>query len=192
MSADAHNWAVEGMARRHVERLVELLGVYSAEVLTERLLLEATGGELTAAQLDALTFIHGHGGCSAKSLSEGLRISIPSATRLVDRLVRKNLVNRREGGEDRRLVDLSATREGEAFLVAVRAARVDRVWHALAKLPLEERVQLLSSLERFVLAALCDEETVEECCRRCGTEHDGACVVNEAHIALVGRPIDHP
>ena len=175
-----------------LERLVELLGAYSSAVLSGRLITETTGGDLTPVQLDALGFIQRHGGCSVKTLSEGLQISIPSATRLVDRLVRKKLVDRRESGVDRRLVILSVTSIGETALRAVHAAHLVRLQQALTVFQPGERTVLLSMLERFLLAALSDVKMVEECCLRCGTDHNGSCVVNEAHIALVGRPIEHP
>ncbi|HEX2950773.1 MAG TPA: MarR family transcriptional regulator [Armatimonadota bacterium] len=181
-----------GKSQGQLERLVELLGTYSSSVLIGRLLDETTDGEITPAQFDALAFIERHGGCSAKTLSEGLRISIPSSTRLVDRLVRKNLVNRCESGVDRRLLNLTVTAEGESALRAVREAHITRLQHALESFEPAEREALLKLLERFLQASLSDIETVEDCCLRCGAEHDGACVVNEAHIALVGRPIEHP
>ncbi len=181
-----------GNSQDLLERFVDLLGTYSSAVLTGRLLEEATHGKLTPAQLEAMVFIHRHGGCSAKALSEGLHISIPSATRLVDRLVRKVLVDRRESGEDRRLVYLTVTAMGLRALQAVRAARVARMRQAVAVLREDERVVLLALLERLLLAALRDEQTVDDCCLHCGNEHDGTCVVNEAHLALLGRPIDHP
>ena len=135
-------------------------------------------------------FIQRHGGCSAKALSEGLRISIPSSTRLVDRLVRKRLVDRRESGVDRRLVILTLTPVGESALGAVREAHLLRLQQTVNTFAPDERDVLLGLLERFLLAALSDVQLVEECCLRCGTEHDVKCVANKAHIALVGRPID--
>ena len=185
--------SAEGVATRdQLERMVELFGAYSSAVLTERLIGEATDGELTPAQFDTMAFVHRHGGCSAKALSEGLRISIPSATRLVDRLVRKKLIARREGDVDRRLVHLSLTMEGEQAVQAVHEARIARMHLALHSLPLADRGRLLVLLERFMLAALRDESTVQDCCRHCGTDHESTCVVNEAHQVLVGRPIAHP
>ncbi len=181
----------EGGPRGQLERFVELLGAYSAAVLTTRLLEEVTHAQVTPAQYDALTFIHRHGGCSAKALSEGLRISIPSSTRLVDRMVRKALVDRRESGVDRRLVHLSLTEAGVGVLQAVREARITRLQRALMTLAVDERAQLHGLLERFLRAVLCDEETVEHCCLHCGNEHERDCVVNEMHMALVGRPIEH-
>ncbi|MHB9130763.1 MAG: MarR family winged helix-turn-helix transcriptional regulator [Armatimonadota bacterium] len=178
--------------REQLERLVELLSAYSSSVLTGRLLEEATGGELTHAQLDAMTFIQRHGGCSAKALSEGLRISIPSATRLVDRLVLKGMVDRHESGVDRRLIEVYVTATGVDALSVVQRTRIDRFQHALAAFKPEDRETLLRLMEDFLRVVLCDEQTVEDCCRHCGDEHDGGCVVNTAHLALVGRPIEHP
>ncbi|HEY3375982.1 MAG TPA: MarR family transcriptional regulator [Armatimonadota bacterium] len=180
-----------GAGEGQLERLVELFGSYVSTVLIGRLLDEETDG-VTPAQLDALSFLERHGGCSAKALSEGLRISIPSSTRLVDRLVRKALVDRRESGVDRRLVILSVTPAGRAALRAVREAHVAGLRQALSTFAPSERDTLLQLLERLLLAALNDVKTVEDCCLRCGSEHDGGCVVNEAHIALVGKPIAHP
>jgi DNA-binding MarR family transcriptional regulator len=178
--------------RGQLERFVELLGAYSSSVLTARLLEQVTRGQVTPAQFDALTFIHRHGGCSAKALSEGLRISIPSSTRLVDRMVKKALVDRRESGVDRRLVDLTLTDAGRGVLAAVREARIARLQGALATLSGVEQACLHGLLERFLRAVLCDEDTVNNCCLHCGSEHDTECVVNEMHVALVGRPIAHP
>lgn len=191
MHIEGQHAAEQGNVSGQIERFVELLGVYSSTVLTSRLLEEVTGGGLTPVQLDALAFLHGHGGCSAKALSEGLRISIPSATRLVDRLVRKHLVDRRESGADRRLVHLSVTATGEAALAEVRATRLRRLAEALASFQPEERALLLRLLERLLRAVMWDERTLEDCCLHCGSEHDGTCVVNEAYIALAGHPIAH-
>ena len=182
----------ERESRDQLERMVELLGAYVTVVLTGSLIEEATDGGLTAAQYEALSFVHRHGDCSAKALSAGLRISIPSATRLVDRLVRKGRMDRRESGLDRRLVQLSVTPEGERALTAVRASRVARVQQALQTLPAGERAHLLTLLEHLLLAVLNDERTVNDCCQHCGSEHDAHCVVNEAHRALKGSSIAHP
>jgi len=176
--------------REQLGLFVELLGAYSSAVLTDRLLDEATGGGLTPTQYEALIFVNRHGGCSAKSLAEGLHISIPSSTRLVDRLVRKGLMDRREGDADRRLVRLSVTDAGRRALAAVHEARIARLEGALETFDPAERAQLFGLFERLLLATLRDVQTVDDCCLRCGTEHFASCVVNEAHLALKGRPIE--
>lgn len=182
----------EGGPHDQLARVVELLGIYTSTVLISRQLEKVTGGELTPAQWEALSFLARHGGCSAKALSAGLHISIPSSTRLVDRLVRKLLVDRRESGTDRRLVYLTVTEAGRTALRMVQDARVAQLQQALATFPPDERHTLLGLLERLMRAALRDEQTVTNVCLHCGTEHDRDCVVNEAHLALLGRPIERP
>jgi len=176
--------------REQLGLFVELLGAYSSAVLTDRLLEEATGGGLTPAQYEALVFVNRHDDCSAKSLADGLHISIPSSTRLVDRLVRKKLMDRREGETDRRLVRLSVTETGQRALVAIHEARIARLQGALETFAPAERTQLFSLLQRLLLATLRDTQTVDDCCLRCGTGHFADCVVNEAHLALKGTPIE--
>jgi DNA-binding MarR family transcriptional regulator len=178
--------------REQLERLVEMLGSYAHAVLSGHLLERATGGKLTAAQLHALAFVSRHAGCSTKALSAGLRTSIPSATRLVDRLVRKGLIDRCESGEDRRLVQLRVTPTAETALRSVQEARIAQLEAAVSALPADERPPLLGGLERLLRAMMRDAETVEACCLHCGSAHDRTCVVNTAHVALVGRPIARP
>ena len=190
MTIEQTTSAKHGGSRERTGQLVELLNGFFSTVLNGRLLDEATGGELTPVQYEALAFIHRHGGCSAKALSEGLRISIPSSTRLVDRLERKQLVDRRESGVDRRLVRLTMTPVGESTLAAVREVRIAFLQRALGTLPDNERATFQELLEKFLQAALCDEQTVKDCCRHCGTDHDRECVVNEAHFALLGKQIE--
>jgi DNA-binding MarR family transcriptional regulator len=174
-----------------LERLVELLGAYASGVLTTPLTAEDSAVGLTPAQYEAVAFIARHGGCSAKDLGEGLRISVPSATRLVDRLLRKGVVDRRESGEDRRLVYITITDCGKLALAEVRAARAALLERTLATLPCVERTALVDVLERFLRAALYDARIVENVCQHCGSEHNRECVVNAAHEALVGIPIEH-
>lgn len=179
----------DGISKGRLDQCVELLLSYSATVLTSRLLDEVTGGEMTPSQLEALIFLQRHNGCSAKALAEGLHISIPSATRLSDRLVRKGLVDRHESGVDRRLVMLTVTATGVDALAQIQFARMARLEAALQCLPTDDRETLLTLLEQLLRAALRDERTVQDCCLHCGTDHTKECVVNEAHMALLGTPI---
>lgn len=192
MPTEQSNAHIGMMMPEKLGRLVELLGAYASITLTGRLADDTPEGDLTPAQLGAIEYVQHHQGCSVKSLSEGLHISIPSATRLVDRLVRKALVDRRESGVDRRLVTLSLTETGLTALQAVHAAHLGRLNAAMQAFQPEERATLMAMLERFLLAALDDVRTIEGCCRHCGPDHESACILNEAHLALSGTPIANP
>ena len=106
--------------------------------------------------------------------------------------MRKHLVDRRESETDRRLVHLTVTPAGVETLASITQARVKRLQQAMATFTEGEQVQLSSLLERLLLAMLRDEQTVQDCCLRCGTDHFDSCVINEAYLALSGRSIEHP
>lgn len=83
------------------------------------------------------------------AVAESAGVSPPSATRMLDGLVRRGLVERRRDAEDRRLVHVALTDEGRRLLRAKRermvAARTE-IFDALS--PSEQRTaaRLLTSL----------------------------------------------
>jgi len=74
--------------------------------------------QVTMAQFSILREIH-QGKTSVSQLAEAGHISRPAISRLVDILVRKNLVNRLDDPTDRRHVNLSLTSEGERLLSGI-------------------------------------------------------------------------
>ena len=90
-------------------------------------------GEISAAQLHALLFIHTRGGMSITELAQTLSVSAPSASAMVDRLEEKGLVVRvREADpHDRRKVMVrispEAVREMEAVEETILQSFVDLI-----------------------------------------------------------------
>jgi DNA-binding MarR family transcriptional regulator len=78
---------------------------------------------LTAAQADALTVIGQAGPLSLKELGELLIAEAGHPSRLVDRLVEADLVERRAADDDRRRIELSLTQRGRRLEKRVLAAR---------------------------------------------------------------------
>lgn len=78
--------------------------------------------ELTAAQWLPLWKLARDGACTAQQLAREVDIDAGAATRLVDRLVAKGLVERQRAPGDRRVVMLQLTPAGQAV-----AAQVPRV-----------------------------------------------------------------
>jgi DNA-binding MarR family transcriptional regulator len=167
------------MTEQHgmAEKLIDLLGAYTVEILNGTVLNNVSAGDITSSQTDALQFIERHSGCSTTMLAEGLRISIPSATRLVDRLVKKEALERKEYAEDRRQLELYLTDLGREIITEVRTARYDRVQKALNTLVPTEREIFIKLLEKFIKGTICDISTLENICLHCGTEHDEECIV---------------
>jgi DNA-binding MarR family transcriptional regulator len=97
-----------------VEPLLELaISIKAAQRELERRTSEAMRPlGLTAAQADALTVIGQAGPLSLKELGELLIAEAGHPSRMVDRLVDADLVERRSAEEDRRRIVLSLTAEG--------------------------------------------------------------------------------
>lgn len=135
---------------------------------------------ITAPQLQALKHIAQHGPSKISAIADGLSISQPAATMLVNRMEKRGLVMRRLRADDRRQAEVSLTRQAESLLRRMERMRFGRLSAILEHMSSEERFQFLDSLEKFVAAALkACECTAEEVCLRCGKDHDPDCVVNQ-------------
>ena len=162
-----------------------------SDVFTKIMLDLMSGSEeITMPQFQALKHISLHGSCSIGSLAEGLSVSQPAATMLVDRMLRKGLVIREPGKSDRRQMDVSLTSHGESLLEQIESERTDRLSKILSLIGRSDREQFVRSLERFIEAALKLERTPNDACLRCGIEHHKDCIVNQLQLALAGEEIE--
>jgi DNA-binding MarR family transcriptional regulator len=86
-------------------------------------------------------------------LAEDLGVKLPTATRIVDRLVERGLVERRPCDKDRRVVWVEATAEGQSLADAARRFRRGVILSRLERVDARQRaslVQALSLLEDMV------------------------------------------
>lgn len=173
---------------RDTEKLAVLFSELVHRVLVTQVL--EPEAELTCAQLEALQFLARHDPNHVGDLAAGLDISYPAATKAVDRLVAKALVTRRESTSDRRQSELSVTEHGRELLETVLAARRTRMEALLLRMPAEEQRALLKGLKGFITAGcMLDKDLIEATCLRCGTDCYPECVLNQAHVALLGSAI---
>jgi len=105
---------------------------------------ETTHLGVTGGQVTLLYLISQNPGIGVGALAERERIATPTASGLVDRLERSQLIKRVRSETDRRRVGLTITPAGRRKLVAVRARRT--VW-------LAERLSLLEPSQRAAVAA---------------------------------------
>lgn len=135
--------------------------------------------EITPALMECLQYVYLHGASPIRQIADGLEISLSAASQLVDRLVRKSLVTRRENEQDRRLSDVELTREGESHVVAMRQRKSQWFDDILRGIPASHRKGFREGLESFLGVALASEENVDRACVKCGIEHAAFCVVNK-------------
>ncbi len=72
--------------------------------------------ELTMAQVRALHVIAAEGTSHGRCLAQALGVGAPAVSKIVDQLVERGLVARQEDADDRRIVWLHVTDEGQALV----------------------------------------------------------------------------
>ncbi|KIL51992.1 MarR family winged helix-turn-helix transcriptional regulator [Jeotgalibacillus soli] len=90
----------------------------SIQELSDPFLMEE---DLTPVQYTALEFIILRESVSARALSDFLKVKPAAVSSLITRLEKKNFISRMEGKADRRMINLSATSEGQEVY--------DRIFH---------------------------------------------------------------
>lgn len=115
---------------------------------------------LSVPQFRVLVFLYRHPGVSLSSAAEHLGVTCPTASVLVDRLVRRGLVDRAAYPQERRRLVLTLTATGAQHLQQARNAARTRVAGLLADL---SAVELQKIVEGVTLLGKVFKEA--------GTEH---------------------
>jgi DNA-binding MarR family transcriptional regulator len=84
---------------------------------------------------------------TVKELAEGMRLSLPGASRAADALLRRGWVERREDEQDRRMKRLRITDDGRDVLRRVEEARLAGLESLIATLPAEDLDRLSAAVE---------------------------------------------
>ncbi len=105
--------------------------------------------DLTRAQWQVLSLLHHRPGASQTELAELLEVERATAGRMVDRLERKNWVERRPDAADRRVNRLYLTAEARDVQADMGRIAEDMMDDALASLGYAERESLADMMERM-------------------------------------------
>lgn len=108
--------------------------------------LAAAPQRLSSSQLQALLVIDQAGSVNLAQLADAMRLIPSSATRLCQRLVAADLVNRETNVSDRREAVLSLTATGDRLVSAVREHRLAALTTVLARYDERERRAVLRGL----------------------------------------------
>ncbi|MHB8993853.1 MAG: MarR family winged helix-turn-helix transcriptional regulator [Armatimonadota bacterium] len=153
-------------------------------ILTQRALEGAPCDDLSLSQWGGMLFIQRHENCAIRELAEGLKVSHPAAVKLVERLVRKGLIDRHESATDRRVVELSLSTCGRRCVDHVRDQRAQSLERIVSQMKPEDAEALLIGIQGFVQASLVDQATVDAVCLHCGIEHVKECLLSQAQDEL--------
>jgi DNA-binding MarR family transcriptional regulator len=109
--------------------------------------------EVTLPQFRALVVLASRGPQRVASLAEALGVTPPTATRMCDRLVRKGLVRRRTGREDRRQVNLTVTATGRDLVADVTERRRREIAELLRDVSLHDQAAMVELFGKLAGAA---------------------------------------
>jgi DNA-binding MarR family transcriptional regulator len=153
--------------------------VFSSAVseLLEGTLEEVAGPSLALSQLKLLMLIARPAQrLKVTDIADFLGVTNAAASRAIDRLVQRGLVDRTISQEDRRAVDLSLTPRSQALLARFNEARNTKLLTLLGEYPTERLAQAVRLFDELS-AMLTDPPTDAERCLRCGAHFRQGCVI---------------
>lgn len=136
------------------------LAVTDAVLLASRALVGVAARALAAQDLDVslpqfrvLVVLAGGGALPSSTLADQLGVSPSTITRMIDRLVSKDLVARLAAPQDRRQVHVTLTTSGQQLMQQVTRHRRAAIEQILRRMPTPELAHLLPALQAFAAAA---------------------------------------
>ncbi|HEY3289218.1 MAG TPA: MarR family transcriptional regulator [Anaerolineae bacterium] len=102
--------------------------------------------DLSVPQFRSLAFLSSNEGVSLSDVAEHIGLSLPSASKLIDGLVNRNLVSRKSSEDDRRRVMLSLTPLGRTTLQVSVHATETYLTKRLASIPESDCLQIQHAL----------------------------------------------
>lgn len=115
--------------------------------------LAAAGEDVTLPQYRTLVILAYNGAQRVIDLAAQLDVGSSTATRMIDRLVRRDLVQRQTHPEDRRATRVEITPDGRAVVAAVMQRRRADFARILDKMEPAQRQSLVDGLEAMSEAA---------------------------------------
>ena len=101
---------------------------------------------LSLAQLNVVTLLEVHGPMPMGRVAELLGVSVASTTGIVDRMVERQLVERRDSSTDRRVVEVHIGARAHELFDAAKARRRDHLREILARVDEPRLAGLLDGL----------------------------------------------
>jgi DNA-binding MarR family transcriptional regulator len=172
-------------AEQKIALIQQLMGashVFCSAVneLLERTLAEASDGQLALSQVKLLLLIaRPEHRFKVTDVAEFLGVTNAAASRAIERLVQRQLVDRTISRDDRRAVDLALTPESRALLERFTEARNQELLAQLGDVPVEKLTRAAALLDELAVLLLDLEGPEKERCLRCGMHFRTGCVLRE-------------
>jgi DNA-binding MarR family transcriptional regulator len=148
--------------------------------LLDAQLREVPGQKLTFAQLKLLKMVSLTEAYTVSNVASFLGVSSAAASRAVDRLVRRRLLDRAEAAADRRAVRLSLTDEGRRLVESYETATNRSLEELFDRFPPDELRHTADVLDNLSLSIVDRGNGPGEICFRCGIHFRDRCLLRQA------------
>ena len=165
-----------------IQRLMGASQIYCSTMsgLLERLLEEASGTQLALSQLKLLMLIApAQYRLKVMDVADFLDVSNAAASRAIDRLVQRGLVNREIAPDNRRAVDLTLTERGKELLRQFQELRDHETVRLLGDYPADKLRTMARLMDEVSVLMLDLDEAAEQQCLRCDVHFRRGCVLRE-------------
>lgn len=147
--------------------------------LLEAQLREVSGQKLTFPQLKLLKMVSLTEAYTVSNVAAFLGVSSAAASRAVDRLVRRRLLDRTEAAADRRAVRLSLTKEGRRLVESYETATNRSLEELFNRFPPDELRHAADLLDKVSLSIVDRGNGPGEICFRCGIHFRDRCLLRQ-------------
>ncbi|WP_366289048.1 MarR family transcriptional regulator [Paenibacillus sp. AN1007] len=145
----------------NVDQLLEAFFRYKNKVLDQQQKSE-TNCKLNPTKSHILGMILREKRCMAVDVARQLSLSSGATTIVLNQLESENLIQRERSEEDRRIVWLSLTEEGEQLATALNVNRGRMTWELLQALTEEEQQLMLGMLKKIEMKLLEKMRSLEQ------------------------------
>lgn len=149
------------------------------ESVEKKLLLALTGRPVTVSQLRLLKMIALTGARTIRDVAQFLGVSNAAASKAVDKLVRRKLLLRDEGLDDRREIRLSLTEAGKNLLAEYNDFEEKKLSSVFAEFEADDVRRTIELLDRISAALIGRESDGDEICLQCGIYYREKCLVRQ-------------
>jgi len=135
-------------------------------LVDERVLEQAGGDRLTPSQVTVLRLVE-QSARTVGELADLLRVSNAAASKTIDRMVRRGLIARREGVNDRRSTEVDLAEAGRRLLAEYESARSDMLARTFGQVPQQQLRRAARLLDRLSNTLMNHSPDPEGTCLQC-------------------------
>jgi MarR family transcriptional regulator, 2-MHQ and catechol-resistance regulon repressor len=107
--------------------------------------------ELSVNQFGILKELSVNGDVPMSHLANGLEVTAPAITTMVDKLEKDGYVKRNRDGKDRRIINISLTKKGKEVIDRIKISRQEFLSYVLSKMTVEEKNTWINTYDKIVV-----------------------------------------